>query len=90
MNTNRKAFLDMISHSEGTNYGPCDGYNILYGSTKAKPAYFLSYEDHPRKKITAAGITSTAAGRSPRAGIRPPPGRWPAATPRSPGGCSRA
>lgn len=63
MNANRKAFLAMISHSEGTNYGPCDGYNILYGSTKANPSYFLSYVDHPRKKIRAAGITSTAAGR---------------------------
>jgi len=42
---------DLLAHSD-------NGYNVLYGGT-----LFQSYKDHPRKHITAAGITSTAAGK---------------------------
>lgn len=50
MNQNRKAFLDMISVSEGT-YGIGDnGYNVLFGSTKLHPRFFHDYSDHPRVK----------------------------------------
>jgi len=42
---------DLLAHSDS-------GYNVLYGGT-----LFQSYKDHPRKHITAGGITSTAAGK---------------------------
>jgi lysozyme len=51
-NPNVIAFLDTIAASEGA------GYNTLYGGST-----FGAYTDHPRLKITAGGITSTAAGR---------------------------
>ncbi len=67
MTTNRKAFLDMIAHSE---IGPAllaesdDGYNVLVGSTPATPNLFTSYADHPRELIAIRpGLMSTAAGR---------------------------
>jgi len=50
--TKIKAFLDLIGKSEGADY------NILYGGSK-----FSDYSKHPNKKITASGITSTAAGK---------------------------
>jgi muramidase (phage lysozyme) len=49
---NVRAFLDMIGASEGA------GYDTLYGGGS-----FASYADHPRLKVSAGGITSTAAGR---------------------------
>ena len=42
---------DLLAHSD-------DGYNVLFGG-----CLFQSYEDHPRKTITANGLTSTAAGK---------------------------
>lgn len=45
MNANRKAFLDMISRSEGTFGRGDNGYNVLFGGM-----LFQSYADHPRKK----------------------------------------
>lgn len=47
-----KAFLDLIGKSEGADY------NVLYGGSK-----FTDFSKHPNKKITAGGITSTAAGK---------------------------
>jgi muramidase (phage lysozyme) len=58
---NRKAFLTMISISEGTSTieGSDNGYNVLVGGT-----LFDSYADHPRKLVTInSKIKSTAAGR---------------------------
>ena len=55
---NQCAFLDMIATSEGTAGKGDDGYNVLYGG-----GLFDGYEDHPRQKLTFAGVTSTAAGR---------------------------
>ncbi len=68
MNTNRKAFLDMIAHSE---LGDAllaksnNGYNVIVGSTPDKPILFTSYLDHPRQLIDLPkiGVKSTAAGR---------------------------
>lgn len=64
---NRKAFLDMIAHSE---IGPAllavsdNGYNVIVGSTAAKPILFSSYADHPRRLVQLRpGLASTAAGR---------------------------
>jgi muramidase (phage lysozyme) len=60
INKNRKAFLDMISISEGT-FGRGDGgYNVIVGGK-----LFKSYKDHPRIKVylPRLKINSTAAGR---------------------------
>ena len=58
---NLQAFLDTISHAEGT-FGIGDnGYNVLVGSTAKHPLLFTSYADHPR--IYNAKYNSTAAGR---------------------------
>jgi muramidase (phage lysozyme) len=61
---NRVAFLDMIAHSEigllllaETD----DGYNVLVGSTPAKPLIFPSYATHPN--VLNRALNSTAAGR---------------------------
>jgi muramidase (phage lysozyme) len=61
---NRVAFLDMIAHSEigllllaETD----DGYNVLAGSTPAKPLLFSSYATHPN--VLNRALNSTAAGR---------------------------
>lgn len=67
MQPNRKAFLDTIAHSE---LGPelmalsDDGYNVVVGSTPAKPILMKSYDDHPRVLVKLnAKLSSTAAGR---------------------------
>ena len=66
MTTNRKAFLDMIAHSE---IGQAlldvsdNGYNVIVGSTAQHPDLFNSYADHPRKLVRLnAKLSSTAAG----------------------------
>lgn len=52
-NPNLKAFLDMIAFSE---IGPAllavsdNGYNVIVGSTAAKPILFTDYSKHPRDK----------------------------------------
>lgn len=64
MTSNEKAFLDMIAFSEiGTALlvKSDNGYNVLVGSTAAKPLLFDSYADHPR--IYNKQFNSTAAGR---------------------------
>jgi len=64
---NRAAFLDMIAHSElGTGLLACsdNGYNVIVGSTPARPLLFKSYADHPRQLVDLGrGLKSTAAGR---------------------------
>lgn len=64
MTPNQKAFLDMIAFSE---IGPAllaesdNGYNVLVGSTAAKPLLFDDYSDHP--DVFNVATNSTAAGR---------------------------
>lgn len=64
MHANLKAFLDMIAYSE---IGPAllalsdNGYNVLVGSTPAKPLLFSDYSSHPR--IRSEAMNSDAAGR---------------------------
>lgn len=60
MNTNRRAFLDMIAVSEGTARLGDNGYNVVCGGT-----LFHSYADHPRivVNLPRLKIKSTAAGR---------------------------
>lgn len=62
MTPNLKAFLDMLSVSEGTAGKGDNGYNVLYGG-----GLFNDYSDHPRRyltfKINGKPVTSSAAGR---------------------------
>lgn len=60
MNANLKAFLDMISVSEGTARYPDFGYKTIVGGSQ-----FKSYHDHPRKLVWVEmiGKNSTCAGR---------------------------
>ena len=61
---NVNAFLDMIAFSE---IGPLllarsdDGYNVIVGSTPAKPILFDDYRQHPR--LYQKAQNSDAAGR---------------------------
>lgn len=62
-NNNRKAFLDMLAWSEGTDNGrqPTNnhGYDVIVGGS-----LFTDYSDHPRKLVTLnPKLKSTAAGR---------------------------
>ncbi|HDU1471553.1 TPA: glycoside hydrolase family 104 protein [Klebsiella pneumoniae] len=63
LNKQRKAFLDMIAWSEGTDKPgqPTKnrGYDVIVGGS-----LFNSYADHPRKLVTLnPKLKSTAAGR---------------------------
>lgn len=70
MTPNQKAFCDMIAHSE---IGPDllavsdNGYNVIVGSTAAKPILFDDYSDHPNQMQTMTignrTVVSSAAGR---------------------------
>lgn len=63
MNPQRKAFLDMLAWSEGTDNGRQKtnnhGYDVIVGGS-----LFTDYSDHPRKLVTLSPtLKSTAAGR---------------------------
>lgn len=63
INSQRKAFLDMLAWSEGTDNGrqPTKnrGYDVIVGGS-----LFTDYSDHPRKLVTLnPKLKSTAAGR---------------------------
>ncbi|MGP8953520.1 glycoside hydrolase family 24 protein [Enterobacter mori] len=63
INPQRKAFLDMLAWSEGTDNGrqptKNHGYDVIVGGS-----LFADYGDHPRKLITLnPRLKSTAAGR---------------------------
>ncbi|MBA7920193.1 glycoside hydrolase family protein [Enterobacter hormaechei] len=63
INPQRKAFLDMLAWSEGTDNGrqPTQnhGHDVIVGGS-----LFTDYSDHPRKLITLnPRLKSTAAGR---------------------------
>ena len=63
LNPQRKAFLDMLAWSEGTDNGRQPtrnhGYDVIVGGE-----LFTDYSDHPRKLIQLRpGLASTAAGR---------------------------
>lgn len=60
------AFLDTIAQSEigaALLAASDDGYDVIVGSTAAKPVLFPSYADHPRVRVQLGKIVSTAAGR---------------------------
>lgn len=57
----RLLFLDLIAWCEGTDKSldtARTGYNIIYGYKT-----FSDFSKHPRKRVTAGGWTSSAAGR---------------------------
>lgn len=64
LNKQRKAFLDMLAWSEGTDKPgqptKNHGYDVIVGGS-----LFSNYADHPRKLVSLPklGIKSTAAGR---------------------------
>lgn len=61
LSANMRAFLDTISHAEGTDrYGKQNGYDVIVGG-----GLFSDFSDHPRQSIylPSYGIRSTAAGR---------------------------
>lgn len=63
INPQRKAFLEMLAWSEGTDNGrqptKNHGYDVIVGGS-----LFTSYADHPRKLVTLnPKLKSTAAGR---------------------------
>ena len=62
-NNQRKAFLDMLAWSEGTDNGRQKtrnhGYDVIVGGE-----LFTDYSDHPRKLVTLnPKLKSTGAGR---------------------------
>ena len=62
INNQRKAFLDMLAWSEGTDNGRQKtrnhGYDVIVGGE-----LFTDYSDHPRKLVTNSKLKSTGAGR---------------------------
>ncbi len=70
MNPNRKAFLDMLSVSEGTSTHPLtqnNGYDVIVTGVDG-PEIFTDYSQHPfvgrpAKQINHKGLYSTASGR---------------------------
>ena len=75
INNQRKAFLDMLAWSEGTDNGRRKtrnhGYDVIVGGE-----LFTDYSDHPRKLVTLnPKLKSTGAGRyqllSPLVGCLP-------------------
>ena len=72
MNTNRRAFLDMLAVSEGTSTSPatkCNGYDVVVTGVDRKPEVFTDFSTHPfaggrkSKAINKSGLTSNASGR---------------------------
>lgn len=67
MNSNLKAFLDMIAWCEGTStskYTKNNGYDVIVGGIDS-PNIFTDYSNHPNVLVTVnnKGLKSTAAGR---------------------------
>lgn len=72
MNTNRRAFLDMLGVSEGTLTCPISvyrGYDVIVMGIDGKHEVFTDFNDHPfangrlTKTINHRGLTSTASGK---------------------------
>jgi muramidase (phage lysozyme) len=69
MNTNRRAFLDMLSVSEGTSTSPItqnNGYDVIVTGVTG-PEIFTDYSQHPfvnrKPKQVKGSLYSTASGR---------------------------
>ena len=63
INNQRKAFLDMLAWSEGTDNGRQKTRNHMV-MTSLPTELFTDYSDHPRKLVTLnPKLKSTGAGR---------------------------
>ncbi|WP_241576641.1 glycoside hydrolase family 24 protein [Rosenbergiella collisarenosi] len=68
---NRKAWGDLLAHSEGTSTSPAtrnNGYDVIVTGKDGKPEIFTDYSDHPfanrpGKIFNNQGQRSTASGR---------------------------
>lgn len=58
LTSNRKAFLDTIAHSEGTDKYPNSGYNTMFTGKQ-----FTGFDRHPAQIQRSGGLASDAAGR---------------------------
>ena len=66
INNQRKAFLDMLAWSEGTDNGRQKTRNHGYDPVIVGGELFTDYSDHPRKLVTLnPKLKSTGAGRCP-------------------------
>ncbi len=72
MNANRKAFLDMLAYSEGTDPSRASinhGYDVIVTGVDGVQEVFTDYSTHPfangraSKVINSHGLTSNASGR---------------------------
>ena len=65
INNQRKAFLDMLAWSEGTDNGRQKTRNhVVMTSLLGRGELFTDYSDHPRKLVTLnPKLKSTGAGR---------------------------
>ena len=64
INNQRKAFLDMLAWSEGTDNGRQKTRNHGYDVITRRRAVTMDYSDHPRKLVTLnPKLKSTGAGR---------------------------
>lgn len=72
MTSNRTAFLQMLSVSEGTSSSPITkdrGYDVIVTGADGRPEIFTDYSTHPfargrpSKVINSKGLTSNASGR---------------------------
>lgn len=73
MNSNRKAFLDMLAVSEGTSTSKvtkCDGYDVIVIGTDGVHELITDFSTHPfanglrpSKVFNSKGETSSASGR---------------------------
>ena len=72
MTPNQKAFLTMLSVSEGTSTSPAtvnNGYDVIVTGVDGEPEVFTDYSTHPfangrpPKQINDAGLVSSASGR---------------------------
>src|SRR5665213_896918 len=72
MTPNERAFLEMLSVSEGTSTSPATknaGYDVIVTGIDGQPEILTDYSTHPfangraPKVINSAGLVSTASGR---------------------------
>ncbi len=73
---NRRAFLLMIRHAEGTS--DANGYRALFGHRPSRPVLFDSFADHPRKAVqfrhpTRGLLWTSAAGAYQAMAVSPLP-----------------
>ena len=59
MNTNRRAFLDMLAYSEGTSTSPATkdrGYDVIVTGIDGKPEIFTDYRDRKSTRLNSSHL----------------------------------